>query len=98
MIEKTGYIYLLGSREAGTLYLGVTSDLIQRIAQHKAGIFPGFTKEYSVYMLLYYEECGSIEAAILREKQVKKWKRAWKIRLIEETNPHWDDLYPRLVS
>ena len=95
--DKTGYVYLLASKTVGTTYVGVTSDLIARIAQHKAGTYRGFTFQYGVHRLVYYEDCGSIEAAIEREKKLKKWKRLWKIQLIEKMNPKWDDLYPRLA-
>ena len=97
-INKTGYVCLLASREAGTTYLGVTSDLIKRIAEHKAGIYRGFTYKHGVHVLVYYEECGSIEAAIEREKKMKKWRREWKIQLIEKMNPDWRDLYLQLVK
>jgi len=81
---------------AGTLYIGVTSDLIKRISEHRENITGGFTAKYNVHRLVYYEKHGSIADAIQREKRLKKWKRAWKIRLIEKTNPKWDDLFPQL--
>jgi putative endonuclease len=92
MVEQF-YVYILASKRNGTLYVDVTSDLIQRVGQHKAKMFPGFTTEYGVDQLVYFEIHASVDAAITREKQLKKWNRAWKIRLIEESNPRWDDLY-----
>ena len=96
--ETSGYVYILASSVAGTLYVGVTSDLIKRFGEHKNEIYPGFTQRYKVHNLVYYEEFGSIERAIEREKELKKWKRAWKITLIEKANPKWEDLYPRLAG
>jgi putative endonuclease len=84
---------MLASRKNGTLYIGVTSNLIQRIWQHKNNQIKGFTEKYHVHMLVYYEQHETMEAAILREKQLKKWNRAWKIRLIEKNNPTWNDLW-----
>ncbi|MDR3450450.1 MAG: GIY-YIG nuclease family protein [Alphaproteobacteria bacterium] len=95
--NKTGYVYILASQTAGTLYIGVTSDLVTRVAQHKDGTYRGFTFKYDVDRLVYYEACGAMEHAILREKELKKWRRLWKIQLIEKTNPTWDDLYSRLM-
>ena len=92
-----GYVYILSSRRHGTLYIGVTSDLVRRVWEHREGIVPGFTKKYRVHRLVYYEAVGSIVDAIEREKRLKKWRRDWKIRLIEETNPTWDDLYDNLA-
>jgi putative endonuclease len=83
----------LASKRHGTLYIGVTNDLIKRVYEHKNGFVEGFTKKYGVHMLVYYEQCESIESAIRREKQLKVWHRNWKIRLIEEANPDWKDLY-----
>ena len=94
---KTYYVYIMASRKNGTLYLGVTSNLVRRVWQHKNDIHQGFTKKYSVHRLVWYEETQDIEAAILREKQMKKWRRQWKIELIEEKNPHWNDLYEDLI-
>ncbi len=91
------YVYILASKPNWTLYIGVTNDLIRRVHEHKEGIIEGFTKKYRVHMLVYYG-CGeSIESAITREKQMKKWKREWKIRHILEMNPEWKDLYEGLV-
>lgn len=93
---KTGiqnYVYILANKRNGTLYIGVTLVLAKRIYQHKNKVADGFTKKYNVNKLVYFESCPDIESAILREKQIKKWERKWKLRLIEESNPNWDDLY-----
>ena len=87
----------MASKRHGTLYVGVTADLLHRVEEHKSGVVEGFTKKYSVHILVYYEEYRYIEDAIVREKQLKKWNRAWKIRLIEKDNPEWTDLYYNLV-
>ena len=94
---KQPSVYILASRRNGTLYIGVTSDLISRIWQHKNEEADGFTKEHAVHSLVYFELHDDMENAILREKQLKKWNRAWKIRLIEEQNPTWKDLYPSII-
>ena len=91
--EKSPCVYIMASRRNGTLYIGVTSDLHGRISEHKQDLFVGFTKRYSVHHLVYYEMHETMPAAILREKQIKEWKRAWKIRLIESMNPEWIDLF-----
>ncbi len=93
MVEKKFYVYILASKKNGTLYVGVTSDLIKRIWEHKEGAVKGFTKKYGVKKLVYFEEFEGPEQAIVREKQVKKWKRAWKIELVEKENSEWRDLY-----
>jgi len=87
------YIYILASRRNGTLYIGVTSDLIKRVYEHKNNLVGGFTKKYNVHRLVYYEKTEDISSAIMREKRIKKWKRTWKIELIEKSNPEWRDLY-----
>jgi len=87
----------MASQRQGTLYVGVTSDLVGRVYQHKTGSVEGFTKRYKVHRLVYYEVHDDVRSAITGEKQIKKWRRAWKIRLIEEKNPDWDDLYERIV-
>ncbi len=97
-MDKAFFVYILASREGGTLYIGVTSDLAGRVHTHREDLVAGFTRRYGVHMLVWYEPHGSAETAITREKQLKKWNRAWKIRLIEERNPHWDDLYPELFG
>ena len=91
------YVYLLASQRNGTLYLGVTSDLVKRISQHKNDLAEGFTKKYGVKLLVWFEHHTDINEAILCEKQIKKWNRAWKIELIEAANPDWRDLYEEIV-
>jgi len=86
------FVYILANRRRGVLYVGVTSDLIQRLTQHKAKSVPGFTKTYGVIMLVYYEEYSSIVEARAREATLKRWQRAWKFDLIEKSNPGWRDL------
>ena len=93
---RTPCVYILASKPKGTLYIGVTSDLIQRVWQHKNDFVEGFTKRYRVHTLVWYEVHGSMESAITREKALKKWRRAWKIELIEEANPVWLDLYDEI--
>ncbi len=90
------YVYILASKKNGTLYIGVTSDLVRRIYEHKSGLVEGFTNKYAIHDLVYFEMTECIESAITREKQLKKWNRAWKISLIEKINPDWNDLYPDL--
>jgi putative endonuclease len=90
---KQPSVYILGSKKNGTLYIGVTSDLVKRIWQHKNKIVSGFTDDYEVNTLVYFEQYDDMYAALTREKQLKTWNRAWKIRLIEKTNPNWLDLY-----
>ena len=85
-------VYILASRRNGTLYVGVTSNLLQRIHQHREGLIPGFTRDYSIKMLLWFEQHATMDAAILREKRIKKWNRSWKLELIEKANPDWRDL------
>jgi len=94
---KQPCVYLLASQRNGTLYVGVTSNLVQRIWQHKEGLAEGFTKKYGVKLLVWYEQHETMESAITREKALKEWQRAWKIALIEKSNPEWNDLYARLV-
>jgi putative endonuclease len=91
-------VYMLASRKHGTLYIGVTSDLISRIVQHQDGVFDGFTKRYGVTRLVWYETHDLITDAIRREKQLKKYRREWKLNLIEAMNPGWDDLFPSLTA
>lgn len=94
---KQGYVYILANKRNGTLYVGVTSDITKRIYEHKNNLIEGFSKRYNVHQLVYYEVHDNIESAILREKQIKKWNRRWKLRLIEEMNPEWRDLYQEIV-
>jgi len=95
-IQKTYYVYITASKRNGTLYIGVTSNLKKRIYEHKESIIVGFTKKYKVNKLVYFETTNDINSAILREKQMKKWKREWKLKLIEKENPCWIDLYDNL--
>ncbi|MGE0750709.1 MAG: GIY-YIG nuclease family protein [Variibacter sp.] len=92
------FVYILASSIGGTLYIGVTNDLIRRVFEHKEKFARGFTKRYGVVHPVYYEQFDDIEQAILREKRLKKWNRAWKVRLIEEKNPNWVDLYPAIAG
>jgi putative endonuclease len=94
---KRYYFYLLADRKRGKLYAGATSDLISRIGEHKSNIFSGFTKNTGIHNLVYYEEYDEIHKAAARERQIKKWKREWKIKLIEKSNPEWKDLYTELT-
>ena len=91
------YIYILASKRNGTLYIGVTNNLIRRVYEHKNGLVEGFTKKYKIHLLVYYECVEDITTAILREKQLKKWERNWKLTLIEKKNPEWRNLYTELV-
>ena len=94
---KQPAVYILTNRRTGTLYIGVTSDLIKRVYQHKNDFIEGFSKQHNTHLLVYYELHGSMESAITREKQMKEWQRAWKIKLIEEMNPYWNDLYQNII-
>lgn len=94
---KIYYVYILASKRNGTLYVGVTGDLFHRVMEHKKGIVPGFTKKYGVKILVYFEEVENIYLAIQREKSLKRWKRSWKLKLIEGVNPLWKDLYDDLI-
>ena len=91
------WVYILASKRNGTLYIGVTSDPIKRIWEHKDDIVKGFTQKYQVHLLVYYEQFSDIKAAIQREKQLKKWRRKWKLELIEKMNSNWEDLYPQIL-
>lgn len=95
-IMKNYYVYILASQQNGTLYIGVTNNLVRRAYEHKHGLVPGFTKRYNIHILVYYEQWQNITLAIHREKQLKKWKRTWKLDLIEKDNPNWHDLYKTL--
>ena len=94
---KTYYVYIMASKKNGTLYIGVTNDLHRRAWQHRNDVHEGFTKKYRVHDLVWYEATNDIHVAIQREKQMKKWRRQWKINLIEEENPNWDDLYDSIM-
>ena len=94
--EKVFHVYILAKARNSTFYVGVTSDLVKRVWQHKNELADGFTKKYGIKTLVYYEEHGSAEQAFIREKQLKKWNRPWKMRIIEEMNPNWEDLYDKI--
>ncbi|MGS2719904.1 GIY-YIG nuclease family protein [Paraglaciecola aestuariivivens] len=94
---KAPVVYILASKKNGTLYTGVTSDLIKRVWEHKNNLVKGFSQKYSIHSLVYFEQHTDMSEAILREKQIKKWKRAWKVALIEKNNPQWNDLYLDLL-
>ena len=87
------FVYILASKKNGTLYVGVTNNLVRRVWEHKESLVDGFTKKHEIKLLVYFEQFDQIDAAINREKQVKSWKRLWRIRLIEKNNPMWNDLY-----
>jgi len=97
MLERNPCVYILASGQRGTLYIGVTSDLIKRVWEHKNDFVEGFTKKYRVHNLVWFEQHASMESAISREKSLKEWRRHWKIKLIEELNVRWRDLYPELL-
>jgi putative endonuclease len=94
--EYRGYVYILASKPYGTLYIGVTNDLVRRTWEHRTHCVPGFTKQHDVTHLVWFECHSSIEAAITREKQIKEWRRGWKVNLIQEMNPEWRDLYDEI--
>jgi putative endonuclease len=94
---KQYYVYLLASKRNGTLYIGVTNDLARRVWEHRNNVVEGFTQKYNVHKLVYYEIAADIDSAITREKQMKKWRRRWKIELIEKSNSEWKDLYDSLI-
>ena len=94
---KHYYVYILSNKKNGTLYIGMTNNLIRRIYEHKQGMISGFTRKHDLDKLVFYQKSGSVESAINREKQMKKWKREWKIKLIERNNPEWEDLYQKII-
>jgi len=96
-MAKSPCVYILANRPNGTLYVGVTSDVVTRAWQHREEITDGFTKRYGVHDLVWFEFHESMLSAITREKQIKKWRRAWKVELIQKTNPSWRDLYPEIA-
>ena len=98
MIERQPAVYILANKRNGTLYTGVTSDLIKRVWQHKNNIIDGFTKQYNIHMLVWYEIHETMESAINREKRLKSWDRKWKLDLIENMNPEWKDLYTSIIQ
>jgi putative endonuclease len=95
---KNYYVYMLSSKRNGTLYIGVTSNLVKRVYEHKNEVVEGFTKKYNIHELVWFEMHQTVESAINREKQIKKWNRAWKLKLIEKENPQWIDLYESICS
>jgi putative endonuclease len=97
MAERFFYVYILASGRNGTLYTGVTNDLVRRVHEHRAGVVPGFTRKYGVRQLVWYENVPTAHDAITAEKRIKRWRRRWKLELIERTNPDWDDLYPAIA-
>lgn len=97
-MSNTYYVYILASTRNGTLYVGVTNDLVRRVWEHREDLVAGFTKKYAVKTLVYFEEHGEIGYAIQRKTSLKRWKRQWKLDLIEKTNPEWLDLYPRICG
>ena len=97
-MPKQPVVYILASKKNGTLYTGVTSDLVKRIYEHKNDLIDGFTKRYQVHQLVWYELHEDMESAILREKRIKAWKRNWKLNLIENMNPDWQDLYDSILD
>lgn len=94
---KAGYVYIMAGRRNGTIYIGVTSDLVARVYQHRNSLIDGFTKKYGCKLLIWYEVHDTIDAARYRELQMKKWNRTWKLRAIEEMNPDWNDLFESLI-
>ena len=97
MTDHDYFVYIMASKKKGTLYIGVTNDLVRRVFEHKNDLVEGFTKKYKVHSLVYYEQTNDIHSAIEREKTIKKWYRQWKIDLVERKNPGWKDLYPELL-
>ena len=98
MKEYTYYVYIMASSRNGTLYIGVTNDLVRRVFEHKNHMFPGFTSRYNVIKLVYYDAFHNIQDAIYQEKRLKNWRRNWKKDLIESMNPKWDDLYEDIIK
>lgn len=94
---KQPAVYIMASKRNGTLYVGVTSDLVKRVWEHKGDLAKGFVKRYRVHSLVWYERHGNMESAIEREKHLKEWKRKWKLELIEKDNPNWEDLYSSII-
>lgn len=95
---KNYYVYIMANKKNGTLYTGVTNDLVRRVGEHKSGLGAEFTRRYEIERLVWYEQCTDVEAAIAAEKRFKRWRRAWKIDLIEQSNPDWRDLYGDLLG
>jgi putative endonuclease len=97
MKEHRYFVYLMASRRNGTLYVGVTGNLAERVGQHRDGVRDGFTRKYGIHILVWFEEFADVHEAIKREKQIKKWERVWKLELIEKANPDWQDIFPRII-
>jgi putative endonuclease len=98
MRDHVYFVYILASSRNGTLYVGVTNELVRRVQEHREGLVPGFTRKYAVKLLVYWELHHDINEAILREKRIKRWQRKWKLELIETSNPQWRDLWPELIE
>ena len=98
MKDHTYFLYMLASKKSGTLYVGVTNDLLRRVQEYREGLVAGFTKKYQVKILVYFEVHSDINQAISREKLMKRWRRSWKLQLIESGNPQWLDLWPELAK
>jgi putative endonuclease len=96
-VNKAGFVYIMASQRNGTLYIGVTSNLVQRVYQHRNGLIDGFTKKYGCKFLVWFQAFDDLDEARRRELQMKKWRRAWKLREIEAVNPYWNDLYSSLM-
>jgi putative endonuclease len=96
-MDKAGFVYIMASQRNGTLYIGVTSNLVQRVYQHRNGLIDGFTKKYGCKFLVWFQAFDNLDEARRRELQMKEWRRAWKLREIEAVNPEWKDLYPSLM-
>ena len=97
-MKNGGFVYIVANRRNGTIYIGATSNLPKRVWEHRDGVIEGFTRKYSCKILVWFEQHDTIEAALVRERQMKEWKRAWKVRLIEEMNPDWDDMFELVCS
>jgi putative endonuclease len=95
--EHRYFVYIMASKRNGALYVGVTGNLARRVTEHRDELLEGFTKKYEIHQLFWFEEFGDIHDAILREKRIKKWRRAWKLELIEKMNPNWTDLFERIA-
>ena len=97
-MRQPSYVYIMSNRKNGTTYIGITSDIVKHVYEHKHGVARGFTHKYNLHTLVHYEVFDGIEYAIAREKQLKAWKKTWKVELIEKQNPEWKDLYPYILG
>jgi putative endonuclease len=97
IVNKQPAVYILANKRNGTLYIGVTSNLVKRVWEHKNDVIEGFTRRYNIHLLVWYELYNDMESAIMREKRIKEWKRKWKLELIESSNPKWKDLYSKII-